>query len=104
MSLVPGQLAICVGDFEAYRSRCCWGEEVLPQKGRVYTIRETLFNDAYFERNFVRLVEIVNPARKYGFAGVCEIAFAASRFRPVVEDRIASLRSLLAPTPEHEDA
>lgn len=58
-----------------------YGEEILPQKDEVYTIRELL---EIAGRKLLRVNEIRNPAMDYNF-GEYECAFHITRFRPIVE-------------------
>jgi hypothetical protein len=53
----------------------------MPVLNSIYTIREVITLNGHVA---VRLVEIKNPVLEYG-DGTNEMAFRASRFRPVVE-------------------
>lgn len=77
-----------------------YGEEVLPQKDEVYTIRELL---EIAGRTLLRVNEIRNPVMDYNF-GKYECAFHISRFRPIVERKtdISIFTKML--TPEGVDA
>lgn len=70
-----GQKVVCIGDewieFEPH----------LPKRGNVYTVREIEEDNGEL---FLRLVELVNPVRRYReYFG--ETTFDAVAFRPVVE-------------------
>lgn len=58
-----------------------YGEEILPQKDEVYTIRELV---EIAGCKLLRVNEIHNPVMDYNF-GEYECAFRVSRFRPAVD-------------------
>lgn len=75
-----GQRVVCVDADGLVPS---YGDEILPAKGSVYTIRS--ITDAPGGIICFRLAEIVNPVRQYS-EGYIEARFRARRFRPVVSD------------------
>lgn len=83
-----------------------YGCEVKPVVGGVYTVRELISLNGEAQ---IRLVEIVNDVLHYK-EGRIEAAWAAYRFRPLVERKteagMAVLRSILtnAPSRISEDA
>lgn len=85
-----GQRAVLVDDSWSY---LCFGVEIMPVLNSIYTIREVITLNGHVA---VRLVEIKNPVLEYG-DGTNEIAFRASRFRPVVERKsdISIFRAML---------
>jgi hypothetical protein len=88
-----GMKVVCVDDaFEGGS-----GHEVLPVKGRVYTVREMLWCD-YWMAPHVRLVEIVNPGFEY-LSGTHEPSWYVRRFRPVKTTSIEVFLNMLEPEP-----
>jgi len=87
-----GQLVVCV---DGRWDRCSGYKEFSPTKGVVYTVREIV---EHGENIGLQLEEIINPPYLY-IEGFCEVAFAAARFRPVVETRLDVFREMLAPVP-----
>lgn len=88
-----GQKVVCVWNF----SKCGFGDEQLPAKGEVYTIRGMEF---FPRTGMVGLVfeEFHNKPRHYS-PGLFEAHFAAERFRPVKTTSIEVFTAMLAPTP-----
>jgi len=93
-----GQLVVCVDDsIGNWRIR---GQKYVfdlggLQKGKIYTIRETLICPLH-NHPAVRLVEIIRPSHIV-YRG--EAPFSMRRFRPVVETRLDVFREMLAPVP-----
>lgn len=88
MSFVPGMLVACVRDDWTHTQN-----DTRPQKGRVYTVRDTLLSSGRFG---LRLVEIVNPPRQHVDL-FCETAWDAEHFRPLDETRLAVFGKALVP-------
>ena len=95
MAFHVGQFVECLCEFQPHGP---YYDEVLPKKGRIYTVRECL---VAWGSEVLRLLEIRNPVRAYP-RDTGEPAFESSGFRPVVDSRIAVFRELLAPIPQHE--
>ncbi|MDO9415849.1 CAP-Gly domain protein [Pararhizobium sp.] len=72
------------------------------RKGQVYTLRWVGMYKHYVDGEFfgVKLEEIHrgNDDGPEGY-GAADMPYRASRFRPLVKDRISALRKLLAPRP-----
>lgn len=73
------------------------------RKGEIYTLRWVGEYTHYIDGTFfgVKLEELHrgNDDGPEGY-GAADMPFRATRFRPLVKDRISSLRKLLAPTPD----
>ncbi|MFT4183630.1 MAG: CAP-Gly domain protein [Rhizobium sp.] len=93
-----GQKVVCIDDRFKHVSI-----DQLIRKGTIYTIRWVGEYTHYVDGTFigVKLEEIHrgNDDGPEGY-GAADMPYRASRFRPLVKDRIASLRKLLAPGPE----
>jgi hypothetical protein len=80
-----GQKVVCISVPELLPGYG-YGDEVLPTKGCIYTIRENNYRE---DVATVRLVEIVNKVREYlldnGMFLMFEPDFAERRFSPLVE-------------------
>lgn len=87
-----GQHVIRVVPFNADESL----GEAVPVVGRVYTVRAIRRNED--NRLGILLEEIVNEPRQYR-EGLGEKHFAASRFRPLDDTRLAVFRQHLATKP-----
>jgi hypothetical protein len=85
-----GQKVVCV--------RADWddGDEIVPVKGAVYTVRQTC---EWRGNPGIRLVEIVNEPGDY-IGGVRECSFAARAFRPVKTTSIDVFLKMLEPQPK----
>ncbi|MDM9629591.1 CAP-Gly domain protein [Rhizobium sp. S152] len=72
------------------------------RKGEIYTIRWVGEYTHYIDGTFfgIKLQEIDrgNDDGPEGY-GAADMPFRATRFRPLVEDKLKSLRGLLTPTP-----
>ncbi|OEC93272.1 MULTISPECIES: CAP-Gly domain protein [unclassified Rhizobium] len=93
-----GQKVVCIDDTFKHVSI-----DQLIRKGTIYTIRWVGEYTHYVDGTFigVKLEEIHrgNDDGPEGY-GAADMPYRASRFRPLVKDKIASLRKLLAPTPD----
>lgn len=84
-----GDKVVCVLTWTDAEDRTGTRDEVGPVSGETYTIREIgFFHPDHPEILAIRLVEILNPVRKYRYGYgenviVSECCFAAYRFRPV---------------------
>ena len=98
---VVGQKVVCVNDtfdstWNIIRQR--------PFKDKIYTIRAlTMFKFADGEWLSLFLKELVNPIREWGDNTVCECAFEAGRFRPLIERKtsIEIFEKMLKSVPEY---
>lgn len=94
MSFHVGQLVVCVDD-----APNCFGHETRVRRGYVYTIQQIIPELAPWRvtewSEGVLLIE-VQPREE------CE-GFAAKRFRPVDDNRLAIFRKALTSAPKHEE-
>jgi hypothetical protein len=100
MDWKAGDKIVCIETWHRTDGRG-YGDEVGPIKGETYTIREVVF---FADLVTVRLVEVVNPKRKYReFPDGNEPSFGAWRFRPVQTRKtsIEVFERLLTPS-EHD--
>jgi len=97
VSFHVGQLVKCIRSWTNGGSG--YGDEVGPQSGVVYTIREIGRLHPTEERANVRLQEIKNPVRSYR-SGITsylwEPSFDAARFVPIDETRLEVFRKIAA--------
>ena len=98
MSFALGQLCVCIHPGPWWRVGGLDGQ-LLPEKGRVYTVRAACVRHGWV---YIRLVEIVNEPICATRDGWTECWFGGDAFRPVVEDRIAVFRRLVAPSPKQK--
>lgn len=96
----PGQQVVCITDYVQFPNIRT------PQKGVVYTIRETT---GEYDDVGVRLVEIVNPEMNLrhptsGKTVFTEMWFKVGGLRPLKESRIDQFRKYLVKKPERQDA
>lgn len=93
-----GQQVVCIDD----KFKNVSIDQVI-RKGQIYTIRWVGMYSHYVDGEFVgvKLEEIHrgNDDGPEGY-GAADMPYRASRFRPLVKDRIGSLRKLLAPNPD----
>ncbi|CAK08419.1 hypothetical protein RL2929 [Rhizobium johnstonii 3841] len=93
-----GQKVVCINDTFKHVSI-----DQLIRKGEIYTIRWVGEYTHYIDGTFigVKLAEINrgNDDGPEGY-GAADMPYRATRFRPLVKDKISSLRKLLAPTPD----
>ncbi|MEH7869256.1 CAP-Gly domain protein [Rhizobium laguerreae] len=93
-----GQKVVCIDDKFKHVSI-----DQLIRKGEIYTIRWVGEYTHYIDGTFigVKLAEINrgNDDGPEGY-GAADMPYRATRFRPLVKDKISSLRKLLAPTPD----
>ena len=93
-----GQQVVCIDD----KFKNVSIDQVI-RKGQIYTIRWVGMYSHYVDGEFlgVKLEEIHrgNDDGPEGY-GAADMPYRASRFRPLVKDRIGSLRMLLAPSPD----
>lgn len=93
---VPGMRVECI------RTESIRGDEDVPQKGKVYVVRDAFVCDRTGNVG-LHLVEIVNPKRSYtDFSGTywcCEIGWDAANFRPLDERRLDVFRAALTKAP-----
>lgn len=84
MAFRVGQKVVCVEAWSRYGLGR--GDEIGPTQDSIYTIREigVGLHPTCPDELHVRLDEIVNPVIEYK-CGKYEVAFRATRFRPVVE-------------------
>lgn len=82
MTFRVGQKVVCISE------GCEFGynDEIVPQKGQIYTVREVLPAIHYPGELVIRLVEIVNRPRQYRDS-FTECSFRAVRFRSIVEKK-----------------
>jgi hypothetical protein len=93
-----GQKVVCIDDTFKHVSI-----DQLIRKGHVYTVRWLGMYRHYVDGEFFGLkVEEIHRGNDDGPEGygAADMPYRASRFRPLVEDKISSLRKLLAPKPD----
>lgn len=103
-NFAPGQLVECIKSIDrraATGELNGYGDEILPQKGIIYTVRDGVAAKDCRSIPCIRLVEIVNPAREYimrlSGRNVCgEPAFQVHHFRPVDPRRLDVFRKIEA--------
>ena len=77
--------------------------KVLIRKGQIYTVRWVGMYKHYVDGEFVGIkVEEIHRGNDDGPEGygAADMPYRATRFRPLVKDKIGSLRKLLAPKPD----
>lgn len=95
----PGRRVVCVADFSILLRRYC---TAVPQKGRIYTIREALLEASHSKAQTLGLR--FEEFSAFGLPGAPlpitdgEVAFEASCFRPLDETRLDVFRRMLAPS------
>jgi len=89
--LRAGMQVECIFQFQFRK----FEDEILPEKGEIYTIGEIVVLP---EGTGLRLVEIVNPPHNYCY-GRSECCFASTAFSPVVSTDISIFKPML--TDEH---
>ncbi|MUZ80760.1 hypothetical protein GOZ93_00720 [Agrobacterium vitis] len=95
----PGRRVVCVVDFSKSRSFC----SIIPEKGRVYTIRAAEMGDCSDGEvvlclTFVEFVSLGVPTSKYQPLE-SEWFFTARHFKPLDERRLDQFRQHLTKTP-----
>lgn len=93
-----GRRVVCLVDHSGWRHAC----SVVPDKGRIYTVRAALIGHNSAGQEMLGLFFQEFVADRIGeFAGQGgEWAFAAHDFRPLEEGRLDQFRQLLTPTPK----
>jgi hypothetical protein len=95
-----GQKVVCIDD--TFKNVSI--DQVI-RKGEIYTIRWVGPYSHYIDGEFigVKLEEIHrgNDDGPEGY-GAADMPYRATRFRPLVKDRLSALKNLLAPTPKGE--
>ena len=97
-----GQKVVCVNDDFSRCHKKTLITFIFPKKGAVYTVREVVARDY---RIGLRLNEIINQEGYFvRVCRLCELAFIAVRFRPVVEINadISVFNSILDEVNKHE--
>lgn len=93
-----GQKVVCIDD--KFKNVSI---DQLIRKDEIYTIRWVGMYSHYIDGEFlgIKVAEIFrgDDDGPEGY-GAADMPYRASRFRPLVEDKISSLRKLLAPTPD----
>jgi len=109
VSFNVGQKVVCVDSrprIDGSGRRSGHGDEKLPVRGAVYTVRAIVAGKPYgYEHDGVLLEEIVNPVRRYRAPSGpvdAELFFAAWRFRPLRSTNIDVFTSMLRPRPVRE--
>ena len=101
MAFYPRQRVVCIGT-KAKDSDGRWAAYYaywrisVPQRGMIYTVQEVRVFKSGLQ--FIRLMEIVNPASAWSDARPQEVWWPSSGFRPVEETRLDQFRKHLAPT------
>ncbi|MBD8555363.1 CAP-Gly domain protein [Rhizobium sp. CFBP 8762] len=93
-----GQKVVCIDAKYTKQQRVSLAIELV--EGQIYTIRWLGPFTHYLDGEFIgiKVAEIHRGADKeYGYD---DMPYRATRFRPLVEDRLASLRNLTAPQPD----
>ena len=90
-----GDFVVCVKDLTPFAAM----GEIVPELGRIYTIRE--FKVEY-DRVGIYLVEIVNEIRRYD-QGLGECFFIATSFRKLQKNRISIFTDMLNKIKEPEN-
>ena len=95
-----GQKVVCIDD--KFKNVSI---DQLIRKGEIYTIRWVGAYSHYIDGEFigVKLEEIHrgNDDGPEGY-GAADMPYRATRFRPLLKDRLSTLKNLLAPTPKGE--
>lgn len=97
-----GQKVVCIKVPGAWGNHG-YGNELVPAKSRIYTVREVLSPDS--KTDCILLREIVNLPADYAF-GVMEFCFKSTNFRPLaypsqsLEHDMAKFRGVPARVPE----
>lgn len=97
-----GRLVACISDGENWQGIC----SVIPQKGRVYTIRATSMGENWNGEIILGLRFKEFQSLRMGIFAEDggEWWFAAKDFRPLDDSRLDQFRRLLAPAPKTEVA
>src|ERR1700754_3743525 len=93
-----GQKVVCIDDKFKHVSI-----DQLIRKGEIYTVRWIGEYTHYVDGTFIGIkVEEIHRGNDDGPEGygATDMPYRATRFRPLVKDKIGSLRKLLAPTPD----
>ncbi|MBN9137119.1 MULTISPECIES: CAP-Gly domain protein [Phyllobacterium] len=93
-----GQKVVCIDD--KFKNVSI---DQLIRKGQIYTVRWVGMYKHYVDGEFVGIkVEEIHRGNDDGPEGygAADMPYRATRFRPLVKDKIGSLRKLLAPKPD----
>jgi len=96
-----GQKVVCVDD----KFKNVSIDQIIRQ-GQIYTIRWIGMYQHYVDGEFVGIkVEEIHRGNDDGPEGygAADMPYRASRFRPLVKDKIGALRKLLTPMPDDRD-
>jgi hypothetical protein len=96
-----GQKVVCIDD--TFKNVSI---DQLIRKGQIYTIRWIGPYKHYVDGEFIGIkVEEIHRGNDDGPEGygAADMPYRATRFRPLVKDKLGALRNLLAPRPDGED-
>ena len=96
-----GQKVVCIDD----KFKNVSIDQII-RKGQIYTIRWIGMYQHYVDGEFVGIkVEEIHRGNDDGPEGygAADMPYRASRFRPLVKDKISQLRKLLTPKPDEGD-
>jgi hypothetical protein len=96
-----GQKVVCIDD--KFKNVSI---DQLIRKGQIYTIRWVGLYKHYVDGEFVGIkVEEIHRGNDDGPEGygAADMPYRATRFRPLIKDKIGALRKLLAPKPEEPE-
>jgi hypothetical protein len=93
---------ICIRSFDDVRNdrRMCYGDEILPEEGKIYHVRKIIPPEprGIRQMNAYLLEEIVNVPRLYHPDTMREIMFGENRFRRITDisalTRLTKVREL----------
>jgi hypothetical protein len=93
-----GQKVVCIDD--KFKNVSI---DQLNREGQIYTVRWVGMYNHYIDGEFVGIkVEEIHRGNDDGPEGygAADMPYRATRFRPLVKDKISALRGLLAPKPD----